>query len=126
MFTFILVFGIFLPLILVFMLITTACYLLGWWQFGTTFVFLTLNFIRQFAFYLAVATGVIPKQGSITYAALSTDYGSAVIGGGILIFSAWGIWDSFHNMGGIKGARATIAQARALYSVQKEVNSKHK
>lgn len=123
MFVYFLVFAIFLPLVLVFIFITVACYLVGRWRFGTAFAFLTLNFIRQFAFYLAVATGVIPKQSSITYATLSTDWGSAFIGAGILIFSVWGIWDSFHNMGGIRGARVMVAQARALYGMRDRAKS---
>lgn len=121
MVTYILAFFVLLPLVLTFMFIAIVCYMIGRWRFGTACVFLTINFVRQFAFYLAVATGVLPKEGSITYAALSTDFGASVISGGILVFSLWSIWDSFHNMGGIKGARTMVAQARFIYKVKKRV-----
>jgi hypothetical protein len=95
-----------------------VCFLVDRPRAGGFFLCLALDFFRRFAYFLSQFANVTPTS-SWSYSTLSSDWGTAVTWGGALFFLVWAWWDFWHNLGGIKGAKAYTQRARATYKALK-------
>jgi hypothetical protein len=95
-----------------------VCFLVGRPRIAMFFFFLALDFFRRFAFFLSQLASITPTA-SYSYNALSSDWGYVVIWGGALLCLAWSWWDFWHNLGGIRGARAYTRKLRAQRKIVK-------
>jgi hypothetical protein len=96
-----------------------VCFLVGRPRIAMFFFCLALDFFRRFAFFLSQLASITPTA-SYSYNALSSDWGYVAIWGGALFFFGWSWWDFWHNLGGIKGAKAYTQKLRAQRKIIKE------
>jgi hypothetical protein len=111
-------FGLLLPLILLVLASSIICFIIGRPRIALFFVFLALNLLRQFTFFTYEAYGE-PVSNSWTYFLLSSGAGYGITWGGMFISMVLAYWDFWHNLGGIKGAKAYTEKARAAHKALK-------
>jgi hypothetical protein len=116
-------FGLLLPLTILVMASSVICFTVDRPRIALFFVFLSLNLLRQFTFFTYGAYEV-PVSQSWTYALLSSNIGYVIIWGGMLISMVLAYWDFWHNLGGVRGAKAYTQKARAAHKALKNNSEK--
>lgn len=93
-----------------------VCFLVGRPRIAIFFFCMALDFFRRFAYFLSQLAAT-PPMDSLSYNLLSDQWANVAIWGGALFFLAWSWWDFWHNLGGIKGAKAYTRRLRATQRI---------